>query len=162
MGDSTIIRSVGRQLIDLLKAKLSGMHGLTVAEVTLESPSVLRSGNILSVFLYRVDIDDANRRSTPAPSPSETPAVRPPLALNLYYLVTPIAEQAEDAHLLLNAAMEILNDTPVVVQVESLATLPQRTLEIVFNPLSLDEITRLWLALVTPYRLAMSYVVKVR
>jgi hypothetical protein len=161
MGDSTIIRSVGRKLIDLLKAKLSGMHGLTVAEVTLESPSVLRSGNILSVFLYRVDIDGANR-STPAPSPSETPAVRPTLALNLYYLVTPIAEQAEDAHLLLNAAMEILNDTPVGVQVESLPTLPQRTLEIVFNPLSLDEITRLWLALVTPYRLAMSYVVKVR
>jgi hypothetical protein len=144
----------------MLKSGLSSMHGLTVADVTLDSPSVLRSGNILSVFLYRVDIDDANHKNTSASSPSETP-VRPPLALNLYYLVTPIAEQAEDAHLLLNAAMEILNNTPVV-QVESLPTLPQRTLEIVSNPLSYDEITRLWLALVTPYRLAMSYVVKVR
>jgi hypothetical protein len=160
MGDSTIIKSVGRKLIDMLKSGLSSMPGLTVADVTLDSPSVLRSGNILSVFLYRVDIDDANRKNTSAPSPSEAP-VRPPLALNLYYLVTPIAEQAEDAHLLLNAAMEILNNTPVV-QVESLPTLPQRTLEIASNPLSLDEITRLWLALVTPYRLAMSYVVKVR
>jgi hypothetical protein len=160
MNDYMIVRSAGRKLIDLLKSGLSSTHGLTVADVTVESPSVLRTGNILSVFLYRVDIDDANRNRGPVPSPSETP-VRPPLALDLYYLVTPIAEQAEDGHVLLDAAMEVLNKSPVV-PIESLPTLPQRTLEIVFNPLSLDELTHLWLALVTPYRLAVSYVAKVR
>jgi hypothetical protein len=136
------------------------MPGLTVADVTLESPSVLRSGNILSVFLYRVGIDDAVRKSTPVRSPSEAPAGSA-MALNLHYLVTPIAEQAEDAQLLLDAAMEVLDKSPVV-QVESSPPLPPRTLEIAFHPLSLDELTHLWLALVTPYRLAVSYVAKVR
>jgi hypothetical protein len=136
------------------------MHDLSVSEVTLEGPSVVRSGNILSVFLYRVDIDDATRKNVTVPSQATTP-VRPALALDLYYLVTPIAEQAEDSYALLDAAMEVLNKSPVV-QIESLLTLPQRTLEIAFNPLSLDELTRLWLALAMPYRLAVSYLAKVR
>jgi hypothetical protein len=160
MDDNALVSWAGRKLIDLLKSGLSSMNGVTVAEVTLESPSVLRSGNILSVFLYRVDIDDAVRKSAPVRSPSEAP-VGPAMALNLYYLVTPIAEQAEDAQRLLDAAMEVLDKSPVV-EIESLPALPQRTLEIAFNPLALHELTQLWLALVTPYRLAVSYVAKVR
>jgi hypothetical protein len=159
MGDSAVIKFTGRQLVELLKSGLSSVPGLTVSDVTLESPLVLRSGTILSVFLYRVDIDDSAPKKTL--SAAETQPVHSALPLNLYYLITPIAEEAEDAHLLLNAAMEILNDSPVV-PVSSPPAPRARTLEILCAPLPLDEITRLWVALNTPYRLSLSYEVKVR
>lgn len=159
MRDCTIIKSTGKALVELLKSALSSVHGITVADVTLESPLVLRSGNILSVFLYRVDTNDSIIDQGQMPAGTQADAL--PLPLNLYYLVTPIAEHAEDAHVLLNAAMEILNNSPVV-QINSLPETVTRTLEITCKPLPLDEITRLWLALRTPYRLSVSYEVRVR
>ncbi len=64
-------------------------------------------------------------------------------------LFTPIASRPDNVHLLLNAALDILNNNPVL-QLDSPSE-AMRTVELVPAALSLGEMTGLWIALGIPY-----------
>jgi len=166
MNDVTAINSAEQKLVQLLKSELSKIPGLAGSDVTPENPAVLLSGwktaagTVLSVFLYLVEVDTSSRHEPYRRISTGAPSSAPPLPLNLHFLVTPIASQSDDAHLLLNAAMDILHRTPVV-PIDSPSE-EKKTLEVTLNPLSLEEVTRLWIAMGTPYRLSVSYKATVR
>jgi Pvc16 N-terminal domain len=89
-----------------------------------------------------------------------------PLALNLFYLVTPFATVgAPDPpadQILLGKTMQVLYDNAVILLRDPT---PQETvmeeLRVIFCRLTLEELTRIWEALQEPYRLSVCYQVRV-
>ncbi len=157
MGDPATIKVAEQALLEFVQSGLRNVPGLANAGVTLESPSEVLSGagargrKLLSLFLYRAEMNTLSRLAERGGA-----RINPqPLSLTLHFLVTPFAEQAGDAHLLLNATMEILDANPVVT-IDS-PSAEKTTLQITANPLSLEEITGLWIAMAAPYRLSTAY-----
>src|SRR5229473_5733060 len=93
----------------------------------------------------------------------------PPLALNLYYMITTYARENSgtgdiDSHNLLGRVMRILYDHPVLSAAEIQAAMQESDLQnqierirITMQPLNIEEIYRLWTGFQTQYRLSVSY-----
>ena len=152
---------------------------LTDTTVTILPPDKARghsSANQLNLFLYQI-LPNAAWRNMNIPSqvmPLETG--NPPLALTLHYLVTAFGKDNDTSlpygHHLLGKAMSILYDHALLGpdEIKSYATpsFPANNLDqqiervrITLQPLTLDEIAKLWSGLVTQYRLSVGYEVSV-
>jgi Pvc16 N-terminal domain len=139
--------------------------------VTMQPPDEARSANPpperqLNLYLYQV-MPNAAYRNADVPRqlrPGETG--QPPLALNLYYLLTAYA--VDDAqpisHRILGRAMAVLNDHPVLGRREIETALPGTGLgdqferiRLSLQPLALEDIFKLWSGFQTHYRLSAAY-----
>ncbi len=128
------------------------------------------SGNRLSLWLYQITENEyvknqpmLKARVQPALLPGSTPreaAQYPPMALNLYFLVTPFAQSGEADHLLLGKSMQVLYDNATVF-LEDAASHIFEELRVIFCRLSLEELTRIWESLREPYRLSVCYLIRV-
>jgi hypothetical protein len=126
----------------------------------------------LNLFLYQTVLNAAwrNRDMPRQLRPGETG--QPPLALNLHYLVTAFGNGDDDAlsHRWLGMAMSVLHDHPVLgaqeiqdalqpddsglqAQIERVRITPQ--------PMSLEELSKLWTTFQTQYRISAAYAVEV-
>jgi hypothetical protein len=142
--------------------------------VTTQPPDkVTTPNNQINLFLYHTMISAA-WRNTDMPrqvKPGETG--QPPLALNLFYLLTAYG-QGDDSpdplsHRLLGRAMSILHDHPVLSSDDIKSALPvaDQTLydlydqvehvRITFQPLTLDEMSKLWTTFQAKYRISTAY-----
>ena len=90
----------------------------------------------------------------------------PPLALQLHYLLTAIASDDDDviAHRILGKAMSILHDHAVLDRAELEAALAEAGVHAQFErvrltpmPLSVEDISKLWTAFQTQYRVTAAY-----
>ena len=147
--------------------------------VTILPPDKARgnnNANQLNLFLYQI-LPNAAWRNMNIPSqvaPGETG--NPPLALSLHYLLTAFGKDNDTtlpfAHHLLGKAMSILYDHallgPEEIKAATSASFPDSDLDrqvervrITLQPLSLEEISKLWTGLVTQYRLSVGYEVSV-
>jgi hypothetical protein len=152
---------------------------LTDTTVTILPPDRARgnnNANQLNLFLYQV-LPNAAWRNMNIPSrvaPGETG--NPPLALTLHYLLTAFGRDNDTTlpfgHHLLGRAMSILYDHAVLgpdeIRAATAASLPTSDLDqqvervrITLQPMSLEEISKLWSGLVTQYRLSVGYEVSV-
>ena len=130
------------------------------------------TSNQLNLFLYQV-LPNAAWRNMDVPQlvkPLESGV--PPLALNLHYLLTVYGRENDNSqpfdHHLLGKAMSILYDHALLGPDEIKLTFSGSDLErqvervrITLQPLSIEEISKLWTALTTQYRLSISYEVSV-
>jgi hypothetical protein len=126
---------------------------------------------ILNVFLYRVGVDAAHRNEDRfGLRPGEQ--AQPSLPLVLNYLLTPyVADDAENevvGHQMLGAAMSRLHDQPLLrpSDIESAAPysdLHEQVERVRITPISMsvDEISKLWTAFQTKYRISAAYEVRV-
>lgn len=150
-----VIGDVTSTLVDLL----------TGLDVTLESPANLQgtSGSFqrINLYLYQV-LEDPFRKKQLWDSLSSTSQHFPPLALDLHYLLTPYASDTLSAHQVLGDAMRIFHETAVLrgAQLPDSLRLSVESVSIILNPLKLEELTRIWNALQTAYRLSVAYEVK--
>jgi hypothetical protein len=120
----------------------------------------------LSIWLYRVVRDD-QRLNDPIERLSPSQLHPPPLPVRLHYLITPVTRgnvgNPETAHLILGKVLQILHSHPVLrgadLQAEFLGT--EVELKVRLEPMSLEEITRVWEALEGSYQLSVSYEVSV-
>lgn len=118
------------------------------------------SANRLSLWLYQVTENEFLKNAPTVRSNGHNTAEVTPLALNLFYLITPFAPSAEWDHLLLGSTLQTLYDNAIVV----LQSSPDQVFEelrVVLCRLSLEELTRIWEALREPYRLSVCYQVRV-
>jgi hypothetical protein len=110
---------------------------------------------------------------------SENRLKYPPLALNLYYLLTPnIIRETEttkvsDAHTILGRAMQVLYDHSILegtvlrdLMVDTNIDYGDfyeniREIRIILNPLSLDDVTKIWNSLDSSLMLSAFYEVRV-
>jgi hypothetical protein len=135
--------------------------------ISLESPAT-REGeqenavSRLSIFLYRI-IEDEHLKNRSFLTQPDDLLVPPPLALDLFYLVTPITSSNEHDQLLLGRVMQIMYDHAIVRPGDIVAGLSQaiEELRIILNPMSLEDLSKLWSAFMQPYRLSIAYEVKV-
>jgi hypothetical protein len=138
--------------------------------VSLHTPQEMLAREIegVSVWLYRVVRDD-QRLNSPAVRESETQLRRAPLPVRLHYLITPIISSTEDVagpeleQIVLGKVLEVLYDHPTQRggALRGDFGRPDVELHIRLEPLSLEEITRVWDALDRSYQLSVSYEVSV-
>lgn len=140
----------------------------------------------VNLFLYRVT-ENGYLQNQEIPGRGSAAAYgHPPLSLNLHYLLTaygnvlvnqeaiPPAYDDLDAHFLLGSAMRVLHDVPIVTDRIATVRPPSGRLvldarlrdgyervKLSLEPLTLEDITKVWSALVLRYRLSAAYVVNV-
>jgi hypothetical protein len=147
---------------------------LQALEVTTFAPEEAKDKKLanpsLNLFLYQTAINAA-WRNLDLPQVKSGEGGKPPLALNLHYLITPYSEDGGPIyprnHRILGAAMSVLHDHPVLLP----GDIPQGSdgglrdqferLRITLLPASIDEISKLWSALQTNYQLSAAYEVTV-
>lgn len=159
LGDLNTIGDVTQMIKDMLV-------GL---DVTLESPAALPKSpgagedfKKMNLFLYQVTENEfAKNQSwvTHADGKQEYP----PLSLNLRYLITPYASDVISAHQVLTHAMQMfyVNTTLTDSELPGSLRLVVERLTVNLCQMSLEELTRIWNALQTPYRLSVVYEVRV-
>ncbi|HEY9695887.1 MAG TPA: DUF4255 domain-containing protein [Trichocoleus sp.] len=171
MSNSLAIAAVTATLSHLLEA--GSNVDLPGTIVTTKPPEKARNGsnnNQLNLFLYQT-APNAALRNMPLPSQVKSgESGFPPLALNLYYLVTAYGQNDDDilSHRLLGRAMSVLHDCAVLDPDEIKAALAGNDLHeqiervrITPQPMPLEEMSKLWMMLQAQYRISAAYQVEV-
>lgn len=166
MSDYNVLADVGQALIDVLWAEISSDSQLTLIInssdlISLESPAENNDTGggsaILSVYLYRITEDAFMKNAGPVEGNGGR-LRKPPMALDLYYLITPMLKTPHDQQIVLGKVMRVLYDHSVLNVGGSTGGPPLR---VIFNAVPLNELSWIWQALETPYRLSANYVVRV-
>jgi hypothetical protein len=104
----------------------------------------------VSLFLYNAAVSVA-RRNLPAKVLPDGRKLRPPLPLDLYFLLTPWAKTAELQHRLLGWAMRVIDDSPTLPASllnhygpEPDTFRVDETVTVVNEPISLQDIYNIW------------------
>lgn len=137
--------------------------------VSLNNPQEMNDANRegLSLWLYRIVRDD-QRLNVPPRRLDPVQHRRPPLPLRLHYLVTPLVGAAtpdspELEQRVLGKVLQSLHDHPIFRGTDLEDDL--RGTDVEFHariePMTLEEITRVWNALDQSYQLSVSYEVSV-
>jgi hypothetical protein len=180
MSNALAIAAVTRTLRNLLghvaTADFSGLPDDTrpTAEIQITTLPLDRvrngdgdnSRNQLNLFLYHAEPNAAYRNMDPPRQVRSGETGRPALALNLYYILTAYGQADSElvAHVLLGSAMRILHDHPVLSREEIRNALAQSELDgqlehvrLTPQPVSLDEVSKLWTGFQSEYRLSAAY-----
>ncbi len=135
-------------------------------DISLSSPAdevvVPSMSPTANLFLFRVSENTYAKNQNRLPVGTDV-LQKPPLALNLYYVLTPFAEDKLDEHRVLGEAMRVLYDNAMVSGPLLSGTLENSTEELKIDlcQFSLEELTRIWNALTRPYRLSVCYEVRI-
>lgn len=184
MSNALAVAAVTRTLRNLLTsvgtADYSGLPDDTRPTAEIEVTTLpldrVRNGdgasshNQLNLFLYHAEPNSAWRNMDMPLRVRDGESGRPPLALNLYYILTAYGQDDSElvAHVLLGSAMGILHDHPVLGRAEIRTALAPSELHSQFErvhitpqPVSLDEVSKLWTGFQSEYRLSAAYQVSV-
>lgn len=166
MSVSTAIGMVGESL----KALLEDEMDLTPdVPVTLLAPDEAGATRRVNLFLYKVQENAFLNNVEWQVSPTDPARINPPpLSVNLYYLLTPYAQNDADtgnttAHEILGEAMRVLYENPVVTDVHLVAGLDDafEQIKITQSQLDLEELSKVWSTFTEPFRLSVPYEISV-
>lgn len=180
MSDYAVVFRVGEALKQILLGEFradsdlrNAVPGIDTDEAIsfdkpTEQPGAGTASARLSLWLYLVAENEFMKNRPPERLPARTGGANgktvllrhTPLALNLYFLVTPIAGAGRRDQLLLGKAMQVFHDQAIAALREPEASVAEQ-LHITLCRLSLEELTRVWEALREPYRLSVCYQVTV-
>lgn len=159
MSDYTVIGDITNTILALFKHDTGGL--LPQGSIIPASPADISDDTqpLLSFFLYQVNENPHLKNE--GMLETNTGALRyPPLALNLYYLLTAYASSRETEQQILGRAMQILHDNAIIRGSLLQGTLASTFEEIVvnINSVTLDDMNKLWsLFSGKPYRLSVTY-----
>lgn len=148
------------------------LAGTSVTTRPLDKARASQTGNQVNLFLYQTSINAAWRNQDLPRQVKNGESGRPPLPLNLMYLLTAFGADDEGAgilaHRLLGRAMSLLHDYAQLSRADIQAALAGNNLydqielvRVIPHPASTDEISRLWTAFQTAYRISAPYQVSV-
>lgn len=171
MSNSLAIAAVTTTLRNLISQGVAQELGDGI--VTTQPPDKARyhhDKNQINLFLYHI-LPNASWRTMDLPNRVKPGEIgQPPLALNLYYIITFYGKDNDDilAHRLLGQAMHILNDYAVLNPADIKISLGESDLHnqvervrITLQPMSLEDISKLWRTFQTQYRISAVYEVSV-
>jgi hypothetical protein len=170
MSNALAIAAVTATLRNLLEAGINGDTVLGFVRTTASPPDKARGNgdndNQLNLFLYQTTLN-AGWRNMDMPRQIKPGEVgQPPLPLNLHYMITAYARDNDDvlSHRILGRAMSVLHDHPLLGAGEIRAALADADLHnqverirITPEPLSLEELSKLWTTFQTQYRISAVY-----
>lgn len=161
------IHGVGDSLESYLKATWEAngpaLTGLPSCNIVLLSSGEIATSTdalpmpTLSLYLFRVTMNE-HLRNTARPGGPDVP-----LSLDLHYLLTVWANQAQQEHTLLGWAMRELYLRPVLdgsVLKSSADWSPGEVIQIIPAELTTSEIMEVWDSLEPSYRLSVSYIAR--
>jgi len=114
----------------------------------------------ITLYLYRVTVNEHNRQQRPG---LMSPQQQAPLGLDLHFLLTAWASNAQDELLPLTWAMRQLYQHPIL---DASALSPEaawgadEVIQIIPSELSTEDMMRIWDALEPAYRLSVSYIAR--
>jgi hypothetical protein len=170
----TALRATSQTLTEFLETRfqedalLSGFFGGGGMVVSLNTPQEMteKPAEGLSVWLYRVIRDD--QRLNDPPERLGMNQLRPaPLPMRLHYLMTPVINRKlgdpQTEQLILGRLLQAFHSHSVLrgADLKMELTGSEAELKIRLEPMSLEEITRVWEALEGSYQLSVSYEVSV-
>ena len=176
MSNSLAIGAVTATLRNLLDKGISaeggGLHTTTLPPEKAQTFGQADGAGRINLFLYQTQINGA-WRNTDMPrqiKPNETG--QPPLALDLFYLLTAYERDDGDstviAHRLLGRAMRVLHDHPLLGADEIRTALPNNDLadqieriRITPQPMAVEDFSKLWTTFQVGYRISAAYHVSV-
>jgi hypothetical protein len=175
MSNASAIAAVTATLQAILGTAITAdpdLNDTTVTALPLDKARGGLTSNQLNLFLYQV-LPNAAWRNIDMPKsvrPGETGMS--PLALDLHYLVTAFGRENDTSqpfdHHLLGKAMSVLYDHALLGPSEIQTAFPGSGLEsqpdrvrITLQPLSVEDISKLWMGFATQYRVSVGYDVSV-
>lgn len=174
MSDFSGIAGVTRSLVRLIDDRLVEPATVTAAPPDLTPPNVV--GARINLFLFRVSENATLRNQDLGGAAPPASYGRPPLSLDLHYLLHPVPVQASDdpaAHRMLGDAMLALHQVPIITSELRRSTPPDdpildasllgdvEHLRVSLAPANLDDLTKLWGATTAPMRVSAAYTVTV-
>ncbi len=189
MSDFQAIGAVSATLKTLLKDRMELPNNAPVP-VTIGPPAFSPHDNEpreedsrVNLFLYRVSENGYLQNQEIPGRGGSSGYGHPPLSVNLHYLVTAYGNKAVNggplydettAQFLLGSAMRVLHDIPVVTDGLTTVRAPigeqvlhkslrdsYEQVKVTLEPLTLEDITKVWTALTLRYRLSAAYAVNV-
>jgi hypothetical protein len=115
----------------------------------------------LSIFLYRVDFNKTMRAAWSGVTFHDGRACLP---LDLHFLLTPWAENAESEHAILGRAMQCLDSTPILsgpLLHASGEWAANEAVNLVLDEISTEAVMRTFDSLPTDYRISVPYIARV-
>ena len=176
MSNRMAIAAVTSTLRNLLASALANDADLSDTIVTAQPLDKARdaaaTANQLNLFLYLISPNAAWRNQDMPGRTRSGEVASPPLALNLFYLISAYGRdndvQQPFSQLLLGQTMSALYDHPLLGHDEIASALPGNDLgdqpervRITLQPLSIEEISKLWAGFQMQYRLSVAYEVAV-
>jgi hypothetical protein len=175
MSNASAIAAVTSTLQAILGTEIVLDADLTDTMVTalpLDKARGSNTTNQLNLFLYQVLPNAAWRNMDPPKTVKSGETAMPALALDLHYLITAFGRENDTSqpfdHHLLGKAMSVLYDHALLGPTEIATAFPGSGLEsqadrvrITLQPLSLEDISKLWMGFATQYRVSVGYDVSV-
>jgi hypothetical protein len=172
VANALAIPAVSAALQNLVTQAVHADSELSGAEITVAPINKAPKNdntNQVNLFLYQTTPNAAWRNADPPVAhPGDT--AQPPLALDLHYLLTVYGAGSDEimAHRMLGRAMRVLHDHSVLNRQEVAAALAGNDLadqveriRISLEPLTLDEMSKLWSSFQKEYRTSTAYTVSV-
>lgn len=179
-GVSATLQALLRDRMELPAGMLPTDLQVTVSTPQAEDDTQNVEPTRVNMFLYRATENGAlkNQMIPGQGHPSEYG--HPPLSLVLHYMLTAYGANDDNglinetrAHFLLGSAMRVLHDYPVIT--DNLMTVNSPPTQILhsslrgefehiklcLDPISLEDLSKVWTALTRPYRLSTAYTVSV-
>ena len=177
MSAAMVVPGVSAALRDMLALALvdQGIDAILGggSQVRLQAPPAApdvheTTAPTLSLFLYRIAENAAMRNLEPRSRGGDVRAAHlPPLTLDLHYLITSAAGTPSHAEALLGAALVAIHSAPLLpasalqtavrdATGSSAASVPAVSPRIMLTTLQHDEMARLWSALGSPLRAAVT------
>ena len=166
MSVSSAIGLVSSSLRNLL---IGEMQLNPAVPVTILAPDETGGSQRVNLFLYKIEENSflKNQDSTLKPGNSSE-LLATPLSLNLYYLLTPYAQNDPQtgnttAHEILGEAMRVFYENSIIPQkyLETDLQTAREDFRIVYTALDPEELSRLWTTFAQPFRLSVRYQVSV-
>jgi hypothetical protein len=159
------IAFLGDTLVSLLQNGLSGL--VAPADVFLSTPDKFQSFQPLNpsvtIFLYHVRVNAEMRNTLPRTLLSGT-TQRPPLPLELRFLITPWTRETRDAYRIVGVIARVLHDRAVLAFGELLGAnvwASDDTVELMMESLPVEEHFDIWEPADIPYKLSLSYLARI-
>jgi len=136
-----------------------------VTDIILSAPDSDIPGSArLSIYLYHLE-PDPQLRNQPPLAAGTTGLLQPPLALRLYYLMTPLLDEEDVNQLVLGRILQALHDRPFLDEVAGAPIGDSHgggspELRLSLEPMTLDSLARVWHAMGSDYRLSVAYLMR--
>jgi hypothetical protein len=160
------IATIGEALLGILKAACP--KEFESAQFLLYQPNDFQNpmAEGISLYLYHVSFN-ATLRNLPPRMDYTGRRYRPSLPIDLHYLLVPWAKSAEKQQWFLGWSMRVLEDTPILPASilnhygsADRSFQDNEAVELVHEPISLQEIVNIWDALKPNLQTAIPYVVR--
>jgi hypothetical protein len=151
MSDYVVIADVGDTLRKLLWENMRHDPGIYPAvidsedDITLSSPQDNGEGGKLSLFLYHV-LQNSFLKNKEMERIDSGVLRYPPTVLDLFYLITPLADERKKDHILLGKVIQVFHDN-AIIKGSGLTGSLEGTIEelrVVMHTLPFDQLLQMW------------------